>query len=92
MARISKLDVVVNEIINKMPLDLDYRTFDLYKRGIQEGVKEGEKKERNRSVEAMMKLVSEGLVSIEKAAEALGISVAEMNHRIDEIKKDSGLK
>ena len=94
LSRIRNLDGVVQEMIEKMPLNLDPRDSYDYKLGVKEGLEEGLKeglKVQKDATRAMMQLISEGLITTGKAAEVLGISVQEMTQRIEEVKLDADI-
>lgn len=90
LSRIRNLDGVVQEMIEKMPLNLDPRDSYDYKLGVKEGFEKGLKAQKD-ATRVIMQLISEGLITTGKAAEVLGISVQEMNQRIEEVKLDADI-
>lgn len=89
LARIRKLDKEVHQIIDQMPLEIYVEDSYLYQKGMKEGELKG--KETGK-VELTLQMVSQGIISINQAAEVLKISIEEMNRRIQEVKDDSGLE
>lgn len=78
LARIRKLENVVHEVIEKMPIFLDITDSYDYQQGEKAG-----------RLKTIVQLVSTGMISIENAAETLGISIEDMNEKVEELNKNS---
>ena len=94
LSELRRLDKVVNKVVERMPIEIDWSNFyplrqakeKALRQGLKEGREKGQQEERKR---IFLDLAAQGIVSLEYAAKSIGITEREMKELIRNRKSGS---